>query len=129
MNSRTRILLMCCLSFVASVLLLWYWIFLQRSADPVDLALRLTSRSPAVVDALGGHPLTKRYVTGHIISGADYGNADLTIHIAGPQDRGTLLEWAQNGIGGWHICSMAFIDTAGHETTIVSDSTTNCERE
>jgi hypothetical protein len=108
---------------------LWFLSFLNESAAPVLLGLRTATNSPRVAKALGGGPIRKRFVTGHVISGPDYGNADLTIHVTGPGGQGTLLEWAQNGFGGWHICSLIFKGTAGTEITVVSDAATRCDRE
>jgi Cytochrome oxidase complex assembly protein 1 len=111
------------------ILALWYLSFVNESQAPVRLALRTATGSAGVLKALGGEPIQKRYVTGHVISGPDYGNADLTIHVAGPDGQGTLFEWAQNGFGGWHICSLMFKGPTGTEMTVVSDTTTHCDRE
>ncbi len=125
---RARTWLICVSGLVIAILLLWYWVFVQESYSPVTVALRAASRSQEIQKALG-QPITKRYVTGRIISGTDYGNADLTIHVAGPAGKGILSEWAQNGFAGWHICSLVFVDEAGHDLVLVDDSTTTCERE
>jgi len=119
--------------FVATVCVvsvaLWFVSFVNESTAPVLLALRTATGSPGVSKALGGVPLQMRFVTGHVVSGPDYGNADLTIHIAGPGGQGTLFEWAQNGFGGWHICSLMFKGSTGTEITVVSDAATHCDRE
>ena len=119
--------------FVATVAVvivaLWFLAFVNESQPAVVLALRSAAGSPGVLKALGGRPIQKRYVTGHVISGPDYGNADLTVHVAGPGGQGTLFEWAQNGFVGWHICSLMFKGSAGPEITVVSDAATHCERE
>jgi len=92
--------------------------------------LETASQSEEVVHNLGSEYLRKTFVTGRIISGPDYGNADLTIHVAGSNASGTLLEWAQNGFGGWHICSLVLLtEKPSREITVVSDSETHCERE
>jgi Cytochrome oxidase complex assembly protein 1 len=108
---------------------LWYLSFVNESQAPVRVALRTATGSSGVLKALGGEPIQKRYVTGRVISGPDYGNADLTIHVGGPGDHGTLLEWAQNGFAGWHICSLIFTGSAGTEITVVSEAATHCDRE
>jgi Cytochrome oxidase complex assembly protein 1 len=109
-------------------LALWFVSFVNESRAPVLLAMRTATASPGVLKALGGEPIQKRYVTGHVISGPDYGNADLTIHVAGSGGQGTLFEWAQNGFGGWHICSLMF-KGSGTEVTVISDTGTHCDRE
>jgi hypothetical protein len=129
MKRRTRLFLLSLLSLVVAVSLFWYSSFLRASSVPAELAIKIVSRSKAITKALGGSQIEKRYVTGHIVSGADYGNADLTVHIVGPTATGTLFEWAQNGVAGWHICSLAFVDEAGNSKILVSDENTACERE
>jgi hypothetical protein len=86
----------------------YYLSFLRQSGRPISLAVEIARESAAVTESLGGTDLKGEFVTGRLISGADYGNADLTIHVAGPTRRGVLLEWAQNGFQGWHICSLIF---------------------
>ncbi len=112
-----------------AIMSMWYLSFVSASRSPALLALWTATGSREVLNALGGGPIEKRYVTGRIISGMDAGNADLTIHIVGPSGEGTLTEWAQNGFGGWHICSLLFRGSSGTEITVVSDANTNCERE
>jgi Cytochrome oxidase complex assembly protein 1 len=109
---------------------LYYLSFFLQSRRPVALALETASQSQAVVSYLGSQYLKKTFVSGRIISGSDYGNADLVIHVAGSNAQGTLLEWAQNGFGGWHICSLVLLtEKSGREITVVSDEHTHCERE
>jgi hypothetical protein len=108
----------------------YYMIFVQQSKRPVSLALETANQSPAVASNLGGEHLRETYLTGHIISGSDYGNADLAIHVSSLKFRGTLLEWAQNSFTGWHICSLVLQpQMPGKEITIVSDGETHCDRE
>jgi hypothetical protein len=96
----------------------------------VLLALETASQSKEAVSNLGSRHLRKTFVTGRIISGSDYGNADLAIYLLGSHARGTLFEWAQNGFAGWHICSLVLrIEKPIHEITIVSDEQSHCERE
>jgi len=109
---------------------IYYANFMQQSRRPVSLALEAASRSEAVTNNLGIEYLRKTFVTGRIVSGPDYGNADLAIRVFGSNSRGTLLEWAQNGFAGWHICSLVLrTENTGREITIVSDEQTHCERE
>jgi hypothetical protein len=96
----------------------------------VSLALETASQSKEAVSDLGSGYLRKTFVTGRIISGSDYGNADLAIHVLGSNAQGTLFEWAQNGFAGWHICSLVLrTEKPTHEITIVSDERSQCERE
>jgi hypothetical protein len=109
---------------------LYYLNFLRESGRPISLALEMASESASVTESLGGTNLKSEFVTGRLISGADYGNADLTIHVAGTTRRGVLLEWAQNGFQGWHICSLIFrAEAAKQDVVIVDDALTTCERE
>ena len=108
----------------------YYLGFLRQSGRPISLALEVARESRVVTESLGGTNLKYEFVTGRVISGPDYGNADLTIHLAGPTGRGTLLEWAQNGFRGWHICSLIFrTERPGHDVVLVDDALTTCERE
>ncbi len=108
----------------------YYLGFLRQSGRPTFLALEVARESPAVTESPGGTNLKREFVTGRIISGPDYGNADLTIHVAGPIGSGTLLEWAQNGFQGWHICSLIFrTEPPRHDVVLVDDALTTCERE
>jgi hypothetical protein len=78
-----------------------------------------------------GQPLnTGRFVKGYLVSKDGNGNADLTIPIHGPLGHGTLLEWAQEDKGKWHICSLLFRSSDASTTArLVSDISTHCERE
>jgi hypothetical protein len=109
---------------------LYYLSFSRQSRRPVALALETASQSKEAVSNLGSGYLRKIFVTGRIISGSDYGNADLAIHVLGSNAKGTLLEWAQNGFAGWRICSLVLrTEKPIHEITIVSDEQSHCERE
>jgi hypothetical protein len=129
MKRQARGFLLSVLSLAIAACLFWYWSFLQESSAPAEIAMRMAASSQPITKALGGVPLNKRYVTGHVLAGPDYGNADLTIHLAGPTAKGKLFEWAQNGLEGWHICSLGFVDEAGNNQILVSDESTTCERE
>ena len=122
--------LVLCVAIAGMVIVaLWYFSFVSESWAPVQIALRTATGSRGVLNALGGKPVQKRYITGHVISGPYYGNADLTIHVSSPTGQGSLLEWAQNGYVGWHICSLILRSSSGTEITVVSDAATRCERE
>jgi hypothetical protein len=109
---------------------LYYFNFLRESRRAVSLALDVANKSSLAASVLGSSKLKKQFLTGRIISGADYGNADLTIHVIWSNGRGTLFEWAQNGRQGWHICSLVLVtEKPEREVTIVSDTQTRCERE
>ena len=71
-----------------------------------------------------------RLTKGTLVSDDGEGNADLTIRIRGPLGRGTLYEWAQEGAGNWHICSLLFVSRDGTTSIpLVDDSSTHCDRE
>ncbi|HTD97133.1 MAG TPA: cytochrome c oxidase assembly factor Coa1 family protein [Edaphobacter sp.] len=105
-----------------------YRSFFEQSRGPVRMALGMASMSEVVSTRLGSD-LRERFVTGRVTSGADSGNADLTIYVAGPKGHGTLHAWEQNGFAGWHICSLRFRDQMNRETVLVDDFLTHCERE
>ena len=109
---------------------LWFLSLPIRAQAPVKLAAS-KARSSVEVTQLIGQPLdTGRFVKGYLISKAGNGNADLTIPIHGPLGYGTLVEWAQEDKGNWHICSLLFLsDDASTATQLVSDTSTHCERE
>jgi hypothetical protein len=109
---------------------LWFLSLSIRAQAPARLAAS-RARSSAEVRQVIGQPLnTGRFVKGYLISKGGNGNADLTIPIYGPLGRGTLLEWAQEDEGKWHICSLVFRSSDASTTTqLVSDASTHCERE
>ena len=109
---------------------LWFLSLPIRAQAPVKLAAS-KARSSAEVTQLIGQPLnTGRFVKGYLVSKDGNGNADLTIPIHGPLGYGTLVEWAQEDKGNWHICSLLFRSSdASTATQIVSDTSTHCERE
>jgi hypothetical protein len=109
---------------------LWFLSLPIRAQAPVKLAAS-KARSSTEVTQLIGQPLnTGRFVKGYVISKGGNGNADLTIPIHGPLGYGTLVEWAQEDKGNWHICSLLFRSSdASTATQIVSDTSTHCERE
>jgi len=108
----------------------YYLGFLRQSRRPVSLALEVAGKSTAVASSLGSTNLRKTLVTGRIVAGRDYGNADLSIHVVSPNGHGVLLEWAQNGFAGWHICSLVLrTEQPKGDIIVVDDTRTNCERE
>jgi hypothetical protein len=109
---------------------LWFLSLPIRAQAPIKLAAS-KARSSAEVTQLIGQPLnTGRFVKGYLVSKDGNGNADLTIPIHGPLGYGTLLEWAQEDKGKWHICSLLFRSSdASSATQLVSDTSTHCERE
>ena len=109
---------------------LWFLSLPIRAQAPIKLAAS-KARSSAEVTQLIGQPLnTGRFVKGYLVSKDGNGNADLTIPIHGPLGYGTLVEWAQEDKGNWHICSLLFrSDDASTATQLVSDTSTHCERE
>ena len=109
---------------------LWFLSLPIRAQAPIKLAAS-KARSSAEVTELIGQPLnTGRFVKGYLVSKDGNGNADLTIPIHGPLGYGTLLEWAQEDKGKWHICSLLFRSSdASSATQLVSDTSTHCERE
>jgi hypothetical protein len=112
------------------IVVVWYIRFLRESRPAVSVAIARAKLSPEVVNAVGNSSIHTDRVTGRVIgAGDDSGNADLAIKISGIRGEGSLLEWAQNGCQGWHICSLSFVDKAGKEIVIVSDADTSCERE
>jgi hypothetical protein len=67
---------------------LYYLNFLRQSRRPISLALESARKSVVVTNSLGVPNVRKTFVKGYIVSGADYGNADLTIYVAGPLEAG-----------------------------------------
>ena len=94
------------------------------------MALDTAEHSQTAGQWRDGSSLRTGFITGHILSGPDYGNADLRIPVSNLKARGMLIVWAQNGFVGWHICSLVFRPNSNDaETVIVDDAKTTCERE
>jgi hypothetical protein len=108
------------LSGIGVILLLgclWLLSLPIRAQAPVRLAAS-KARGSAQVTQLIGQPLnTARFVRGHLVSKNSNGNADLTIPIHGPLEHGTLVKWAQEDQGNWHICSLVFQASDASTTT------------
>jgi hypothetical protein len=109
------------------------WIGYQRILQEraaATLALRTATLSDAVKGQLGTPLKMGIFVTGHLfLSGGDTGTADLRIPISGPKGEGTLIEWAQSGFAGWHLCSLILRPTTGADLVLVPDESSKCERE
>ena len=127
---RTAILALSGIGVILFLGCLWFLSLPIRAQAPVKLAAG-EARSSAEVTQLIGQPLnTGRFVKGYLVSKDGNGNADLTIPIHGPLGNGTLVEWAQEDKGNWHICSLLFRSSdASTATQLVSDTSTHCERE
>jgi hypothetical protein len=128
-----RAVLVCSTTGVILLLLLvgvWILSFEYRARAPVALAARTVHSSAKMRQALGEPLYFARLTKGTLVSNRGEGNADLIIRIRGPLGRGTVYEWAQEGAGKWHICSLLF--KSGDSSTsilLVDDSFTHCERE
>jgi hypothetical protein len=117
-------------AMLAVIVVVWYIRFLRESRPAVSVAIARAKLSSEVVRGVGNSSIHIDRVTGSVTgAGDDSGNADLAIKISGVRGQGRLLEWAQNGYQGQHICSLSFVDKAGKEVVIVSDADTSCERE
>jgi hypothetical protein len=127
---RTAILALTSIGVILLWGCLWFLSLPIRAQAPVKLAA-IKARSSNEVTQLIGQPLnTGRFVKGYVVSKGGNGNADLTIPIHGPLGYGTLVEWAQEDKGSWHICSLLFRPSdASTATQLVSDTSTHCERE
>jgi hypothetical protein len=128
-----RAVLVC--SATGTVLLLflvgiWILRFEYQARAPVALAAR-TVRGSAKMRRVLGEPMhVSRLTRGTLISYRGDGNADLIIRIRGPLGRGTVYEWAQQGVGKWHICSLLFKSSDGSTDILpVDDFYTHCDRE
>jgi hypothetical protein len=77
-----------------------------------------------------GTPIRMGYfVSGRVIGRMDAGTADLIIPISGPNGKGELIDWSQNGFQGWHVCSLVFRPDSGLDVVIAPDEDSKCERE
>jgi hypothetical protein len=109
---------------------LWILRFERHVMVPVDLAAGVASDSAPVRQLLGAPLKIGRFARGNLVANGGNGTADLTIRIGGPLGNGTLSEWAQESDGKWEICSLFFRLKGGKPSIpLVSDSSTNCERE
>ena len=110
---------------------LYYLLFLQQARGAASIAITTAGRSPAVQTALGTSVKAGTLITGWIVGfGPDSGNADLDVPVQGTLSHGTLHVWAQNGFGGWHLCSLSLTrESKGAEIAILRDADAVCERE
>jgi hypothetical protein len=123
---------------------LWLVVAILLSATSLSLAyLRMTMKQHIATVAVRranesvllrkqlGSPIKQGYfVSGRIVgAGADSGTADLSIPVSGPLGEGTLILWSQNGLVGWHVCSLVFRSQSGQEIDIAADAEAPCERE
>lgn len=115
---------------VGAIAIFWHARFLRESRPAVAVALARADQSKEVTTIVGDS-ITVTHVKGRVIGVGkpDSGNADLAIDVSGPKGTGKLLEWAQNGSQGWHLCSLSFLDSAGRETVLIPDEDAKCERE
>jgi hypothetical protein len=127
---KTAILALTGIGVILVLGCLWLLSLPIRAQAPVRLATT-KARGSAQVTQLIGQPLnTARFVKGYLVSKDGNGNADLTIPIHRPLGHGTLVEWAQEDKGNWHICSLVFQSSDASTTTqLVSETSTHCERE
>lgn len=109
---------------------IWTLSFERRIQEPVRLAAHTARSSAEVRDVIGEPVSVVRFTKGSLSAKGCNGNADLTIQVYGPRGRGTLLEWAQEDAGKWHLCSLLFRSTdTSVSTSLVSDTSTHCDRE
>jgi hypothetical protein len=108
----------------------WCIDFYREIRPAVKLALSIARRSSEVQRAIGAPLQRSRFTTGRLVSKAGSGTADLTIHISGSLGEGSLLEWAQEDRGQWQVCSLLFrAKNITGDVTLVSDTSTHCDRE
>ena len=116
MSVRKSLLTLALLSgAVVVTVIVWHMRFLHESRPAVAVAIEKAEQSKEVTSIVGG-PIRVTHVKGRLIGvgySGDSDNADLAIDISGPKGTGKLLEWAQNGYQGWHLCSLSFLDPAG----------------
>jgi Cytochrome oxidase complex assembly protein 1 len=93
------------------------------------LASETAQNSGQLNEAVGSHISLGIFVHGHVVEGANGGNADLQIPVHGSEGRGTLFAWIQRERGPWHICTLSFRSNRGMSIVIVGDETSHCERE
>ena len=105
------------------------WRFERHLRPPITLAWTVARNSPKIRDIIG-EPRYPTLARGNLVSKGGDGNADLTIRLYGSRGRGTLMEWAQEDKGKWHICSLQFQPRDGSASiSLVADTSTHCERE
>jgi len=109
------------------------WVFTERLEMRRQIAGRVVNEvaSSGALQQEVGSPIKIGFVSGNILGAwiMDGGTADLEIPVSGPNGSGTLLDWSQKGLGGWHICSLTFRPKFGPDVVIAPDEKSNCERE
>lgn len=93
------------------------------------LATETAQNSGQLNDAVGIQISMGIFVHGHVIEGANGGNADLRVPVHGSEGSGMLFARVQRDRGPWHICSLSFRSNRGTSIVIVGDETSHCERE
>jgi hypothetical protein len=127
---KTAILAVSAVGLVSLLACIWFLSLSIRAQSPVRLAASKAQSSADVRQVIGQPLNTGRFVRGYLISDNGNGNADLRIRVYGPLGHGTLSEWAQENQGKWRICSLVFQSSDASGTTqLVSDTSTDCERE
>jgi hypothetical protein len=131
MKNIVLIRLAAVLAMALSIAAIWIVSFEKRTKEPIRLAASVAQGSAEVRNLVGEPMKVGRWTKGNVVTRNGDGNADLTIPVYGPLGRGVLVEWAQEGGGRWHLCSLLFRSANNVSTsiTLVSDASTHCDRE
>jgi hypothetical protein len=98
---------------------------------PRTMAITVAQNSPVLFVALGEPLHFGRFPRAKLHGGNGEGNADMAISVSGPLGSGTLIEWAQQSGGQWHICSLIFRpdDGGARSFDLVDTKWAHCEPE
>jgi hypothetical protein len=106
------------------------WVHFDRLlTQPRQMAIRFAQIAPPVTNTLGEPLEFGRFPQAKLHGGNGEGNVDMSISVSGPLGSGTLIEWAQQSAGQWHICSLVFRPDRRDGITLVDSSQTHCEPE
>lgn len=127
---RNALILGCGLAFpMAALAILLYFRGSGQRRAIADAAIYQAQGSAQLIGMIG-LPIEPGWpVRGRVLTRNGNSNADLRVPLSGPRGKGTLLEWAQQDAGKWHICSLQFHSSTGVELTLVDPAGSHCEAE
>ena len=95
------------LAFIAGILALIFGI--MRSSEPFQQAVAEVQHNPQAVRALGEPIKIGWFLSGSISTSGDSGEAELSIPVSGPVDKGTLYVEAYKSEDVWHFTRMELV--------------------
>ncbi len=95
------------LALIAGILALIFGI--MRSSEPFQQAMAEVQHNPQAVRALGEPIKIGWFLSGSLSTSGDSGEAELSIPVSGPVDKGTLYVEAYKSEDVWHFTRMELV--------------------